>query len=69
MIGRVCNERPIRVVIELELDGASIKGLLRDEHGDSHVVSGLLGLFAALESVRDAAATGSTAPGGSAAST
>jgi hypothetical protein len=52
------SPRHLRVVIDLTVDRSDICGVVTDENGASTSFTGLLGLFAALETARDRPARG-----------
>lgn len=51
----MASPRRSRLVIDLTVDRSDIRGVVTDENGASTSFTGLLGLFAALETARAAA--------------
>lgn len=55
-IARMTNDELVRAIAELEMDGQSVRGVLRCERGLTYPFEGWLGLIAALESCRSVTA-------------
>ena len=52
---------PLRLTVELSLDGDSVTGIVRDAHGNALTFAGWLGLIGAVDQLRDRAG-GSSVP-------